>query len=80
MERGILRWKKALIVYVLEAKPPFYVMRNFIDKKWRRCGKMKIFLLKTGVYVVEFIDAKMRVKNLEVGPWSFDNRPLIVKP
>lgn len=39
-----------------------------------------IFLIKFGVYVVEFKDLETRVEVLEVGPWSFDNRPFIVKP
>ncbi|KAM7465145.1 hypothetical protein LguiB_012707 [Lonicera macranthoides] len=41
---------------------------------------MRVFLLKTGVYIVEFNDAEARVDILEAGPWTFDNKPLIVKP
>lgn len=37
-------------------------------------------MLKTGVFVVAFesLDAQQQV--MELRPWSFDNRPLIVKP
>ncbi|KAM7472037.1 hypothetical protein LguiA_010220 [Lonicera macranthoides] len=80
VEEGICRWKKAVIVYVLGAKPPFHVMKNFFRKIWDKFGEMKVFLLKTGVYVVEFRDLKTRLEVLEAGPWTFDNKPLIVKP
>ncbi|KAM7507986.1 hypothetical protein LguiA_018439 [Lonicera macranthoides] len=61
VETEILRWRKALIVYVLGI--------------WG----MKVYLLKSGVYIIEFKDVKTRIEILEAGPWSFDNRPLIVK-
>lgn len=41
---------------------------------------LKVFMLKTGVYVVEFKDVEARVEVIKAGPWTFDNRPLIVKP
>ncbi|KAM7495959.1 hypothetical protein LguiA_020373 [Lonicera macranthoides] len=43
------RWKKALTVYVLGAKPPYN-------------------------------DIETRTKVMEAVPWSFDSRPMIVKP
>ena len=33
VEEEVHIWKKALIVYVLGAKPPFHVMRNYFDRK-----------------------------------------------
>ncbi|KAM7462232.1 hypothetical protein LguiA_030353 [Lonicera macranthoides] len=53
-------------------------MRTFLERKWGKFGGLKVFLLKTRVYVVECKDVETRVE--EAGPWTFDNRPLIVKP
>ena len=32
------RWERAVVVYVLGIKPPFNVMKGFIDTRWGRCG------------------------------------------
>lgn len=47
---------------------------------WGRFGKFKLFSLKSGVYVVELKDVETRIEVTETGPWSFDNKPIIVKP
>ena len=76
----VKRWKQALIVYVLGAKPPFNVMKQFFERRQGRFAEFKLFLLKTGVYVVEFRDMESRIEVMDIGPWSFDNKPIIVKP
>ncbi|KAM7489152.1 hypothetical protein LguiB_026636 [Lonicera macranthoides] len=53
VETEMARWKMALIVYVLGSKPPFHVMRNFFERKWGKFGGLKVFRLKTRVYVVK---------------------------
>lgn len=70
---------KALVVYVLGINPPFCVMGGYFIRKWGRYDGMKVYLLKFGVYIVEFKDVETRIEIIEAGPWSFDNRPLIVK-
>lgn len=49
-------------------------------RKWARFGNMKVFLLKTEVYIIEFSESQTRLEVLEACPWSFDNKPLIAKP
>ena len=61
-------------------KTPFHVMKSFFGRKWGKYGEMKIFLLKTGVFIVEFAQEMTRMEVIEAGPWSFDNKPLVVKP
>ena len=78
MSVKILRWKKALVVYVLGSRPPFHVMKKYFDRKLVQFGGMKVYILKTGVYIVVFQDVETRYEVLEAGPWSFDNKPLIV--
>lgn len=75
----INRWKKALIVYVLGAKPPFHVMKRYVESRWSQFGSIKLFLLKTGVFVMEFVDKESMVGAMEGGPWTFDNKPMILK-
>lgn len=75
------RWNKALIVYVLDAKPSFHVIKQFVERKWGKFGEIKIYLLKTGVFVMEFQDLNARAEVMESGPWSFaSNKPVIIKP
>lgn len=57
----VKRWKRALIVYVLGAKPPFNVMKQFFEKRWGGFGEFKLFLL----YVDEFRDVKARTEVME---------------
>ena len=39
-----------------------------------------MYLLKTGVYVISFQNDEVRVHIMDAWTWSFDNKPLIVKP
>lgn len=39
----IQRWKKALIVYVLGAKPPNNAMKQIIAIKWGKYREIKVF-------------------------------------
>ncbi|KAM7515157.1 hypothetical protein LguiA_004740 [Lonicera macranthoides] len=49
-----------------------------MQRKWGKYGEIKMFLLKTGVYVIEFKDIETETKVTEAGP-SFDTSPMIVK-
>ena len=40
---------------------------------------LNVCLLKTGVYIVEFADIESRAMVMDVGPWYFDNKHVIVK-
>ncbi|KAM7528944.1 hypothetical protein LguiB_032354 [Lonicera macranthoides] len=76
----INKWKKALIVYVLGAKPPFHVMQRNVKRRWNQYGSIKIYLLKTGVFVMEFADEAAIVSAMEGESWTFENKPMILKP
>lgn len=43
-------------------------------------GEIKICLLNSGVFVFVFTSEEIRTKVLEQGPWSFENKPVILKP
>lgn len=72
-------WENSVIVYVLGAKPPFVVMKAFVERKWTHLEKMELYLLKTRVYVVSFADKNAQGEVIEEGPWTFDGKPLIVR-
>ncbi|KAK2993143.1 hypothetical protein RJ640_015330 [Escallonia rubra] len=74
------QWQNSIIAYVLGAKPPFHVMKGFLERIWRKFGSFKLSLLKSGVYILRFDDKTVQERIIEQGPWTFDNRPLIVKP
>lgn len=76
----IQRWEHSVVMYVLGTKPPFVVMKAFVEQKWRKYGRMEIYLLKTGVYIVSFVDKHTQERVIDEGPWSFDDMPLIVDP
>lgn len=49
VEYEVSKWKKALIVYVLRDRPPFSIMKFFIEKKWSKFGKINLYLVKIRV-------------------------------
>lgn len=65
---------------MLGTKPPYQVMKGFLNRKWNGYGVTNICLLKSGVYIMEFEDNAARAKVMEYVPWYFDNKPVLVKP
>ncbi|KAK2983948.1 hypothetical protein RJ640_002893 [Escallonia rubra] len=79
VEGEMMKWKNAVVVYVLGSRPPFHVMQGFLHHIWSRFGSFQLILLKSGVYIVQFESENAHIQILELGPWTFDNKPLIVK-
>lgn len=48
--------------------------------KWNTLGEIKICLLNSGVFVFVFSNEELRMKVLEQGPWSFENKLIILRP
>lgn len=72
------RWKKALIVYVLGAKSPFHIMKQFIERKWGKFGDINMYMMNNGIFVIELKDCETCVEIMEAGPWTFDAKSLII--
>ncbi|KAM7514223.1 hypothetical protein LguiA_003806 [Lonicera macranthoides] len=41
-------------MYVLRVKPPFHVVKQYVERKSNGYRDIKIYLLKTRIYVMEF--------------------------
>lgn len=69
-------WEKRVMVYVHGAKPSFYVMKQFIDHRWRLFGVTNVCLSKTRVlYIVKFQNMDARIRFSETGPRYSDFKP-----
>ncbi|KAL9691043.1 hypothetical protein QQ045_011460 [Rhodiola kirilowii] len=54
-------------------------MRGFIRAKWGDESVVKVSLLNNGFFLLNFAEEEKKVEVLLGGPWTFDNRPLILK-
>uniref|UniRef100_A0A5B7BSW9 DUF4283 domain-containing protein n=1 Tax=Davidia involucrata TaxID=16924 RepID=A0A5B7BSW9_DAVIN len=43
-------------------------------------GEIRVFLLKAGVFEFDFEREESKIQVMEMGPWSFDNKPLVLRP
>uniref|UniRef100_A0A5B7BES6 DUF4283 domain-containing protein n=1 Tax=Davidia involucrata TaxID=16924 RepID=A0A5B7BES6_DAVIN len=76
----IEKWSKSLVGYVMGGKPSFKMMLNFIRNRWKNLGNIRLHLLKSGMFLFEFDQEDNKQHVLDSGPWSFDNKPLLLKP
>ncbi|XP_060190914.1 uncharacterized protein LOC132620253 [Lycium barbarum] len=79
-ERETKKWSSALIIYVVGETPGYNYMRRFVSQMWSSIADPAIFYHNEGYYVVKFQDKDDMNKILFAGPYSINNRPLILKP
>lgn len=72
-------WKHALVGFVLGTKPPFKQMVGFMQRRWKVFGDVEVFVLESGVFVFNFSNNEAKQKVLDMGPWSFYDKPLFLK-
>ncbi|KAL9674556.1 hypothetical protein QQ045_030828 [Rhodiola kirilowii] len=65
--------------FVVGLKPFLGRMRGFIRSKWGDESVVKVSMLNNGFFLLNFAEEEKKVEVLLGGPWTFDNRPLILK-
>ncbi|KAK4285768.1 hypothetical protein QN277_002418 [Acacia crassicarpa] len=74
-----LPWMNSLIIKVLGASFPTYIVRDRINRMWRPKDPLKIVPLSNGYYIVSFSNKEYRDYAFQEEPWMIDDHYLIVQ-
>lgn len=74
------KWKCALIMYILGEIPGQNTMKQYINVNWANVAEPDVFLHEEGYYIVKFRTTADMQEIYYSGPYSINNRPMILKP
>ncbi|KAL9675716.1 hypothetical protein QQ045_003922 [Rhodiola kirilowii] len=74
------KFEHALVGFVFGTKPFLGRMRGFTRVKWGDETVVKVSQLNEEIFLFKFVAEEKKVEVLSGGPWTFDNRLLILKP
>ncbi|KAI9111107.1 hypothetical protein K1719_017982 [Acacia pycnantha] len=74
-----LPWMNSLIIKVLGASFPTYVIQDRINRMWRPRDALKRIPLSNGYYIVSFSNKEDREYAFQEGPWMIEDHYLIVQ-
>ncbi|KAI9099136.1 hypothetical protein K1719_024903 [Acacia pycnantha] len=74
-----LPWMNSLIIKVMGAKFPTYVIRDRINRMWRPKDPLKLIPISNGYYVVSFSNKEDKEYTFQEGPWMIEDHYLIVQ-
>ncbi|KAI9119913.1 hypothetical protein K1719_009302 [Acacia pycnantha] len=74
-----LPWTNSLIIKVLGAHFPLYVIRDRINRMWRPKNPLKLIPLSNGYYIVSFSNKEDKEYAFQEGPWMIEDHYLIVQ-
>ncbi|KAI9082462.1 hypothetical protein K1719_035605 [Acacia pycnantha] len=74
-----LPWMNSLIIKVMGASFPTYVIRDRINRMWRPKETLKLIPLSNGYFVVSFSNKEDRKYAFQEGPWMIEDHYLIVQ-
>lgn len=75
-----LKWRCALIAYFIGVVPGYNVMRRFVNQNWAQDANPDLYLHDEGYYVIKFQTIEDLNAVYYSGPYSINNRPIILKP
>ncbi|KAI9117794.1 hypothetical protein K1719_011209 [Acacia pycnantha] len=73
-----LPWMNSLIIKVLGASFPTYIIRDRINRMWRPKDPLKLIPLYNGYYIVSFSNKEDKEYAFQEGPWMIEDHYLIV--
>ncbi|KAI9098994.1 hypothetical protein K1719_024761 [Acacia pycnantha] len=71
-------WMNSLIIKVLGASFPMYVIRDRINRMWHPKDALKLIPLSNGYYIVSFSNKEDREYPFQEGPWMIEDHYLMV--
>ncbi|KAI9096828.1 hypothetical protein K1719_025811 [Acacia pycnantha] len=74
-----LPWKNALIIKVLGANFPTYIICDRINRIWHPWDPLKLIPLTNGYFIVSFSNKEDREYAFQEGPWMIEDHYLIVQ-
>ncbi|XP_070026139.1 uncharacterized protein [Nicotiana sylvestris] len=79
VERETMKWKHAIVLYVVGDSPSIGVLDRFIAAEWNFVTKPKIYFHNDGYFVVKLNSVEDRDVVLMFGLYTIRNKPIIVK-
>ncbi|KAL9671005.1 hypothetical protein QQ045_008568 [Rhodiola kirilowii] len=78
--RASADWMYTLVGWIFGTLPPLGELKGCIRAKWGDESMISVSVLKPWIFVFKFAKEEDCNRVLEQGPWSFDSRPLVLKP
>lgn len=66
------KWKHKVVENTLGSFSLYMIVKNFMEKKWKECGNIKVISLRNGVYLFRFQtkDDKVKILDQAYGHWQ----------
>ncbi|XP_009770244.1 uncharacterized protein [Nicotiana sylvestris] len=80
VEQETQNWKSDLIVYIIGDIPGYNYMKNYVAQNWAIVGEPEVFLHDEGYYIIKFQSVADMNEILYSGPYTINNRPIVIKP
>ncbi|KAL9677585.1 hypothetical protein QQ045_005818 [Rhodiola kirilowii] len=72
-------WAWSPVGIIFGTNPLLGNLHNFIKAKWVGDSTVQVSQLKSRVFLYKFVYGRERDRILDLGPWTFDNRPLVLR-
>ncbi|KAI9121850.1 hypothetical protein K1719_007240 [Acacia pycnantha] len=72
-------WMNSLIIKILGATFPTFVIRDRINRMWRPKDPLKLIPLSNGYFIVSFSNKEDRAYAFQEGPWMIEDHYLTVQ-
>lgn len=73
-----LQWGNSLVGYFIGKSPPFFAVKNSLEKAWR-LKDLEIITMADGFYLFKFHHHDAGQTILDEGPWFVHGHPLILR-
>ncbi|XP_016498965.1 uncharacterized protein LOC107817621 [Nicotiana tabacum] len=74
------KWKNAVIAYIIGKTPGYNAMKRFVGINWANVVEPELYLHEEGYYNIKFQNVDDMKEINYFGPYTFNNRPIILKP
>ncbi|XP_059294544.1 uncharacterized protein LOC132047529 [Lycium ferocissimum] len=79
-EKEVEKWKCAMIAYFIGDTPGYNMMRHYMNQNWSTAANPDLYLHDDGYYVIKFQSIEDMHEIFYSGPYTINNRPIILKP
>ncbi|GAV78778.1 DUF4283 domain-containing protein [Cephalotus follicularis] len=69
-ELGVKVWSNALVGYFVGKRFPFKIVKEHLEKKWRKWGAVTVITGDNGTFLFKFDNSAARDLVLSNGPWE----------
>ncbi|GAV87229.1 DUF4283 domain-containing protein, partial [Cephalotus follicularis] len=69
-ELGVKEWSNALVGYFVGKRIPFKIVKEYLEKKWRKWGGVSVIIGDNGTFLFKFDNSAARDLVLSNAPWE----------